>query len=102
MARRRTKKKPVWPKVLGFVIACLIGGGVIGMVKMKGGVDLKAMTPWGKSYDPAVSEGLSDFSRAQLEREVVRLRAKLAETERENADLLVQMKLLDAGSRTDY
>ena len=61
---------------------------------------LRSLMPGFRSAEASGNEGLETMSRTQLEKEIVRLRTRLAESERENADLIVQMKLLDEGSRT--
>ena len=100
MARRRTKKKPVWPKILMFVISCLAVGALIALLNTNGRFSMRSLMPWTARAEVNGNEGLDAMSRNQLEREVARLRKRLAETERENANLIVQMKLLDEGSRT--
>jgi hypothetical protein len=84
-----------------FVMACLAVGGLIALFSTNSRVDFSSLMPWSQRLGGDLDEGaVAGMTRSQLEREIARLRAKLAESERENADLIVQMKLLDEGSRT--
>lgn len=117
---RRKSKPSIWPKILVLLIVCLIVGAgtafVTGTERGReltsdvriGGVKLhnegagvgKSAAETGMREARQTREEVDGLSRDQLERQVIELRETVANKDREIADLTIQLKLLEEGSRT--
>lgn len=111
MARRkkrsRSRQKPpaLWPKLLGLIVACLLVGGVLAwmndfnapaMPSLPAGDVVTSMPGHARDLSDADGDPVERMTRAELEREVRRLRDQLAEREAEVADLSIRLKLAES------
>ena len=98
--RRRRKKSNRLPW-LALVAGCLVAGVILAIIFGGGGGSVAQDTAnrWSKDHrTPVESSELNQMTRAQLEAEVLRLQARLEASERELADLLIQMELSEASA----
>jgi hypothetical protein len=100
MARRSRNKPRLWPKVLMIALVCLVAGAAYAWVRggeMAHGPDLpRASFMTGPAGDAVPATG--QMPRADLEREVARLREELRKKDQQIFDLTIQLKLQTAGS----
>lgn len=99
MARRRSKRNPAgsFLRLALILLACLATGGA-GAWLVGGGNPARLPDSFASAADPATGDRPDAMSRPRLESEVLRLRRLVDARDRQIADLMIQVKLLSAGS----
>lgn len=101
MAKRRKTGRGAsfpWMRLLLLVLVCFVGGGAAAF--LLGGDGLKWDGGWraGPAQAAGADTELARMSRAELETEVLRLREMVDTRDKQIADLMIQLKLLESGS----
>ncbi|HOE96723.1 MAG TPA: hypothetical protein PLS90_10955 [Candidatus Sumerlaeota bacterium] len=106
MARRKAARANPsgWGRTLGLIVACLALGAGAALFSRGG---MEAARQWLREQTLARADGPPpveidpEMSRAALERENQRLREQLEAKDRELAELTIQLKLMEEGSRSE-